>query len=130
MRLNGNAIVIFLFGLQRQMYLMISIPQVITEIERLPGILVREVNDAGPRDETNVYVTFEVSNKGPITLYNPTRLSVLGQESLIMYSINDCIVFGDHTQYIDSSIRSVEDLVKNYDAVYEQISSKGGCMNR
>lgn len=127
---NGNTVVIFLFGLQRQLYLLIDVPQVVTEIERLPGVLVSEVKDAGPKDEVNVYITLEVGNKGLITVYNPTRLAILGREALRVYSINDCVVFGDYTQYIDSSIRSVEDIIKSYDIVYEQISSKGGCANK
>jgi hypothetical protein len=109
-------------------YLHVEIPQVKSEIERMTGISVVEIDDNGPSDEIYVRVTLMIEEKGELVIISPRYEDIVSNGSIDIERIDNCFLSSDSPKEIRKV--SLETAVNEYTNLYVLAKDQGLCEYR
>jgi hypothetical protein len=130
----GLIIVILLLNIDGFIYILSGgskphedIPKIRELVGQMPGMSIAHIYDSTSWDETEIYITLDIANKGSLVLYNPTLESFTSNGPLILRQIGDCTIspvlnFENPKGLSYLEIQSVNDIVQKYDELYKYLS--------
>jgi len=108
-------------------YLRYEMPLVEAEVTKVPGLSIARVENVGPHDEKNIYVTFVISGKGTLTLKNPTHESFTGGGYIYIREIDGCRTSLPSPPSAPWRFNTVAEVIEKYDAINERLQEEQLC---
>jgi hypothetical protein len=133
--LMGNILLDSIGSFRKAQYLWIEVPAIEAEISKSPSITLQKVVDFAPPDELGFLVTFEIVNKGSLTLHTPRRTAFGGPEPFIgLIAIDTCEIdfslgIGTKGKYPDLRFDTVYEVIENYEMIYMRVQDLELCQN-
>jgi hypothetical protein len=109
----------------RLSYLWFEIPQIETDIARMPGVSVDNVEDLGPPDEVYVWVTLDIAGKGKLIVISPSYESIANSEPVVIAAFGKCLIPAHAPQALKRM--SLLEIINRYDELQSQAEEQGWC---
>jgi hypothetical protein len=116
-------------------YMQLELPAIQQEVDLLPGVSIIGVYDSGGADEFSPIMLLDISDRGRISLYVPTRASFSGGGDVSIHGIGEChqikplFVSDPASRQGQEVYASVGEVITHYDAIVQEAHANGICQS-